>query len=159
MAEEFPNHEHYYLYETDLPRNFDHVEINQTPHVTAKIITANEIREQRRFERENYTQKSLPSIKTTYGSIYTKPHSIVQSESEPLLGIYQPRYLCGQPVELSRYRRNQIFLFFYIVFYVGYLIIGSICFQRLEFGHEQEIRQDFRNIRRAFLDDNPSVRG
>lgn len=168
MAEEFPEHHHSYLYENDqsslLPssqyqRNVD--QLSSKP-IRTNVIDDRLIQQQRRFEREYRIQKAIPNANRSYGSIYSA-HSTILSESEPLVSktnIYQyPCSVYGEAIELSRYRRNQIFLAFYIIFYVTYLIVGSICFQRLEINHEQEIRAKFRAERQMFLQDYPSVKG
>lgn len=175
MAEEFPDHSQYYLYQSNASAQplRPHPQQNQQLRnngaflasqqaIRATIIDDRTIQQQRRLEHESYVQKALPNAMRSYGSIYSA-HSTIQSESEPLLSkpnIYQyPCGVYGEPIELTRYRRNQIFLAFFIIFYVGYLIVGSICFQRLESEKEQEIRTTFRLARQIFLADNPSVKG
>lgn len=171
MAEEFPNHSHYYLYQNELITPEQHQQPQQPSddalptskrRVCAKIIDDQTIQRQRRFEPDYFVTKSLPNTIRSYGSLYSA-HSTLHSESEPLLSktnIYQyPCSAYGEPIELNRYRRNQVFLAFYIAFYVGYLIVGSICFQRLESGREQDIRAQFRLTRQLFLADYPNVKG
>lgn len=162
MTEEFVNYDSFFVY----PKNHRNrrpedviIKSNkeQEPSVSSSVGQIN-VYDQRHFEAESYTQKSLPSLKS-YGSFYTnKPFS---SESEPLLyrNYHLPGYLYGEPIHVNRYRRTQIFLFFYIVFYVGYLIVGSICFQKLEHEIDQEIRSDFRDVRRKFLEEHSNVKG
>lgn len=172
MAEEFPDYDSFFVYPKDhrnlrpenvISKSTKAKELTTTGSNVGQIKRASSVYDRRPFQTEKYSQKSLPNlpnlstIKPTYGSIYpSKPYI---SESEPLLnrGFQYSDYLYGEPV--SRYRRSQIFLFFYIVFYVGYLIIGSICFQKLEVGVEQNIRKEFQDVRRKFLEDNPSVKG
>lgn len=118
--------------------------------------------ESRRIERSHLIQQSMPNLKhngniqyTSYGSlILPKQHS----ESVPLLG-GNFQYNIGDRRYRYRYHRSQIFLFFYIVFYVAYLIMGSICFQRLERETEMDVRRSFRDAREVFLLEHPSVSG
>lgn len=162
MTEEFVDHDSFFIFPKDhrkqRPENVIIKTHKEEPGISSSVGQIN-VYDQRRFEAESYTQKSLPSLKSWYGSFYpTKPYP---SESEPLLNrnYHFPRYMHGEPIHVNRYRRTQIFLFFYIVFYVGYLIVGSICFQKLEHEIDQEIRNEFRDVRRKFLDENPSVKG
>ncbi|XP_055304765.1 potassium channel subfamily K member 1-like isoform X1 [Sitodiplosis mosellana] len=163
MTEEFPDYDSFFIFpknhRNQQPENVI-IKTKQTPSEHPTSVGRINVYDQRQFETERFTQKSLPNLKPSYGSIYppTKPFP---SESEPLLNQnyrYTSGHLYGEPIYLPRYRRTQIFLFFYIVFYVGYLIIGSICFQKLEHNVEQSIREEFREVRRKFLDKNPSVK-
>lgn len=165
MAEEFPDFNSFFIYPKDhrnqRPENVI-IKPNNViePRISNHVGCIN-VHDQRKFETNKFTQKSLPNLKPSYGSIYPSKKTY-PSESEPLLNRtyhHYSGYLLGEPVPLTRYRRTQIFLFFYIVFYVSYLIIGSICFQKLENGIEQEIRDEFRDVRRKFLKENPSVEG
>lgn len=157
MDEEYSSSEQFY----QRPTNWQNVNnvIERDPN--ARAIDVIQISDQRQNEHARLTQKSLPSLKQSYGSIYNS--SPYMSETDPLIAsnYYQKcqPYLCAEPIRLTRYRRTQIFLFFYIVFYVGYLIIGSICFQKLENGIEQQVRDEFREDRQKFLQDYPNVKG
>lgn len=160
MADKYQSIEENEFYQTSPDRQNQKVNnvITRDPN---SRISRNNVYEHRTIEHEKLIQKSLPSLKPSYGTIYNIP--TFRSESDPLLvkppfPVCQP-YLCADSVLLPRYRRNQIFLFFYIVFYVGYLIIGSICFQRLETGVEQEVRDEFRLDRQKFLQEYPNVKG
>lgn len=115
--------------------------------------------EARRVDRNVLTQQSMPDLKfngkyRSYGSL-TVP---IYAESEPLLG---GNYRYGVDSRRNGFfkHRTQIFLFFYICFFVSYLIVGSICFQRLERDTELEVRRDFRDARQVFLMEHPSVSG
>lgn len=118
--------------------------------------------EARKVERNLLAQQSMPNLKsngrfTSYGSLYVNKK---YSESDPLLGRNARQYEnTVRPPFISRYHRTQIFLFFYIVFFVGYLIMGSICFQRLERDTEMNIRREFREAREVFLLEHPHVKG
>lgn len=160
MAEKYQSFENNEFYQTSPDRQNPNVNnvITRDPN---SRITINHVYEHRPIEHEKLMQKSLPSLKQSYGTIYNT--NTFHSESDPLLvkppyPVCQP-YLCVDSVRLPRYRRNQIFLFFYIVLYVGYLIIGSICFQRLETGVEQQVRDEFRIDRQKFLQQYPNVKG
>lgn len=111
-----------------------------------------------RIENERSTQKSLPNLKHTNQSLYTRN---LLSESAPLLGNHyqKRRYFCYEAIEYTRTRQTQVFLILYIVFYLVFLVGGSICFQQLEFGAERQIRQQFREAREDFLNDHPSISG
>lgn len=170
MTEEFPDYDSFFIFPKNhrnkRPENViikTQQKTRPEPKITNNIVDRINVYDQRQFETEHFTQKSLPNLKPSYGSIYPKTtKKTYPSESEPLLNKsyhYSDGYLYGEPIHLPRYRRTQIFLFFYIVFYVGYLIIGSICFQKLEHNVEQDIRDEFRDVRRKFLDENPSVKG
>lgn len=168
MTEEFPDYDSFFIFpknhRTQRPENVI-IKTQKTrpePKITNDVGRIN-VYDQKQFETERFTQKSLSTsnLKPSYGSIYPKTASY-PSESEPLLNKnyhYTSGYLYGEPIHLPRYRRTQIFLFFYIVFYVAYLIIGSICFQKLEHNVEQGIREEFRDVRSKFLEENPSVKG
>lgn len=121
--------------------------------------TSPNVYDQRQFEREKLSQKSLPNLAPSYGSIYA--NKSFACESEPLLNrsYNYSDYMYAEPVPDVSYRRSQLFLFFYIVFYAAYLIVGSICFQKLEVGVEQSIREEFQAVRHKFLVDNPSISG
>lgn len=166
MAEEFPDYDTFFMYPKDHRiQRLENV-ISKSSKVKATTTgssvgqmkrSSSSVYDPRRFETEKYSQKSLPNLQPTYGSFArAKPYA---SESEPLLNqsYHYSGYLYGEPVQ--RYRRSQIFLFFYIVFYVSYLTVGSICFQKLENGVEQDIRKEFQDVRRKFLEDNPNVKG
>lgn len=166
MTEEFPDYDSFFIFpknhRNQRPENVI-IKTKQTPPKPKHSNSVGRINvyDQRQIETQQFTQKSLPNLNPSYGSVYpqTRPFP---SESEPLLNKnyrFTSGYLYGEPIHLPRYRRTQIFLFFYIVFYVGYLIIGSICFQKLEHTVEQDIREEFRDVRRKFLDENPSVKG
>lgn len=166
MAEEFPDYNSFFIFPKD-HRNQRPENVITKPHSAIQPKNTNQVgcinvHDQRKIETEKFTQKSLPNLKQSYGTVYPSRKSYA-AESEPLLNKnyhhHYPDYLYGEPVQLTRYRRTQIFLFFYIVFYVSYLIIGSICFQQLETGIEQEIRDEFRDVRRKFLKENPSLKG
>lgn len=166
MAEEFPDHSHHYLYQNDLappphqqPPGPDASSLLPSKRVCAPLIDDRTIRRQRRTEPERFVRKSLPNARRSYGSLYSAHAPTLHSESEPLLGKANVYGVYAEPIELTRYRRNQVFLAFYVAFYVGYLIAGSLCFQRLESGREQEIRAQFRLARQLFLADYPSVKG
>lgn len=159
MAEEFPDYDDFYIFSKDR-RNHSAEAINgHTPNYNT-LHDYDYVNLEPRIQTKNLTQKSLPNLKQSNRSLYKRN---LLSESEPLLGgngNYRKRRLfCHEAIEFTRYKRTQIFLFFYIVFYVTYLIGGSICFQRLEYGAEQAIRQDFRDAREDFLKDHPSISG
>lgn len=166
MTEEFPDYDSFFIFPKDhrnqRPENvIIKTQSAQQSQNTNRIGQMN-VYDRRQFECGSFTQKSLPNLKPSYGSIYAnKPLYHPSSESEPLLNknSHLPGYSYGEPIFVRRYRRTQIFLFFYIVFYVSYLIIGSICFQKLEQSVEQDIRDEFRDVRRKFLVENPSVKG
>lgn len=117
--------------------------------------------DQRRIESEKYSQKSLPNLKQSDQHLYRRR---IYSESDPLLGgngYSKPRYICGGGgggVHF-KYKRTQIFLFFYVCFYVAYLIVGSVCFQKLEINPERIVRDEFRSARTEFLEAHPEVKG
>lgn len=161
MAEKYQSFEDNKSYQTSPDRQNQKVNnvITRDPNSRTGL---NHVYENRPIENEKLIQKSLPSLKSSYGTVYNNTTTF-HSESDPLL-VKPPypvcqSYLCADSVRFPRYRRNQIFLFFYIVFYVGYLIIGSICFQRLETGVEQQVRDEFRNDRQKFLQEYPNVKG
>lgn len=174
MAEEFPDYDSFFVYPKD-HRKAQLENVNRKAPTKEKRIpaTASEsgssynvkpspsnVYDRRRFETEKLSQKSLPNLKPSqYGSIYT--NKSYGCESEPLLNrnYNYSDYLYAEPIPVPSYRRSQVFLFFYIVFFAGYLIVGSICFQQLEHGVEQGIREDFQAVRRKFLVDNPGVTG
>lgn len=120
MTEEFPDPNSFFMY----PKNHFHHRPENVTIKTHKIKEPPQNRveqiiytDQRQFETEKFTQKSLPNLKQSYGSIYANeekspPYHI--SESEPLLSKHRPGYLhhigIGEPVH-SRYRRTQIFLY------------------------------------------------
>lgn len=165
MAEEFPDYDTFFMFPKDhriqRPENVISQSTKVKETTTGSSVgqikrSSSSVHDPRRFETEKFSQKSLPNLQPTYGSFL--PNKPYTSESEPLLHQgYYSGYLYGEPVQ--RYRRSQIFLFFYIVFYVGYLIVGSIGFQNLEHDVEQDIRKEFQDVRRKFLEDNPSVKG
>ena len=170
MAEEFPDYDSFFVYPKDHRKaqleNVNRGNPSNEKSTTApsgsgsyQVKTSPNIYDRRSIQTETLSQKSLPNLKPSYGSIYTNKSYIC--ESEPLLNrVYNySDYLYGEPVPTVSYRRSQIFLFFYIVFYAAYLIVGSICFQKLEIDVEQSIREDFQAVRRKFLVDNPSLTG
>ncbi|XP_037029604.1 potassium channel subfamily K member 6-like isoform X1 [Bradysia coprophila] len=53
--------------------------------------------------------------------------------------------------------RKRILLTVFIVFYAGFLILGSITFRTFELSVELEQRQSYRDVRQAFLMKHPSV--
>lgn len=116
--------------------------------------------EARRAEHNLLTQHSLPNLKNSGHGINDGLNTKKKySESDPLLGSSRHYGSINSAPGQSRYRRTQIFLFFYIVFFVGYLIVGSLCFQRLERDTEMEVRKDFREARENFLEKHPSISG
>lgn len=170
MAEEFPDYDSFFVYPKDhrlqRPKNVmsKSAKAKDTTSTGTKFgqikRSASSVYDPRQFQTQQLSQKSLPNLQkqlSTYGSILTSKS--YTSESEPLLNrsYHYSDYLYAEPVQ--RYRRSQIFLFFYIVFYIGYLVVGSICFQKLENGVELGIRKEFQDIRRKFLEDNPNVKG
>lgn len=172
MAEEFPDYDSFFVYPKD-HRKAQLQNVNQQqPQIRATtspmvggsrsgyhVKQSPGVYDRRPYEREKLSQQSLPNLAPSYGSIYA--HRPYTCDSEPLLNrsYNYSDYMFAEPVPEVPYRRSQIFLFFYIVFYAAYLIIGSICFQKLEVGVEQSIREDFQDVRRKFLVDNPSVTG
>lgn len=157
MAEDFPSYDPFYTKPPD--PNVSNV-ITRDP----KRVGVTQVFDQRCIENERLTQKNVPTtghLKHSYGSVYDSRQFL--AENDPLITKtnYQrcQPYLCAEPIRLSKYRRTQIFLFFYIVFYVGYLIVGSICFQKLENGMEQIIRDEFREDRQKFLREYPDIKG
>lgn len=169
MAEEFPDYDSFFVFPKDHRLQRPENVMSKTAKVKGATTTtgpsvgqikrsASTVYDPRQFETAKLSQKSLPNLQKTYGSIFSSKS--YTSESEPLLNRsyhYSDYYSYGEPVQ--RYRRSQIFLFFYIVFYIGYLVVGSICFQKLENGVELGIRKEFQDIRRKFLEDNPNVKG
>lgn len=175
MAEEFPDYDSFFVYPKDHRKaqleNVNRKEPKQHKRAIATTASVSgsgscvkasppNVYDRRSFQAEKLSQKSLPNLpKPSYGSIYS--NKSYMCESEPLLNrsYNYSDYLYADPVPVVTYRRSQVFLFFYIVFYCAYLIVGSICFQRLEHGVEQSIREDFQAVRRKFLADNPNVTG
>lgn len=169
MAEEFPDYESFFVYPKDhrkaqlenvnrqKPRKENPSTAPSGSGTYTQVKSSPPVYDRRSFETEKLSQKSLPNLKPSYGSIYTSKSYAY--ESEPLLSRSYNYSDClyGEPV--TPYRRSQLFLFFYIVFYAAYLIVGSICFQKLEVGVEQSIREDFQAVRRKFLEANPSITG
>lgn len=174
MAEEFPDYDSFFVYPKD-HRKAQLENVNrQAPQQPKRIIATTasvsgsgshvkasppNVYDRRQFQTEKLSQKSLPNLKPSYGSIYS--NKSYMCESEPLLNRSYNYSDClyADPVPVVSYRRSQIFLFFYIVFYAAYLVVGSLIFQRLEHGVEQSIRGDFQAVRRKFLADNPNVTG
>lgn len=116
--------------------------------------------EARRVERNLLTQNSLPNLKNSRFAVGDSLNAKKKySESDPLLGSNRHYGSTASAPAQGRYRRTQIFLFFYLVFFVGYLIVGSICFQRLERATEMDVRKEFREAREIFLEEHPSVSG
>lgn len=176
MAEEFPDYDSFFVYPKDHRKaqlenvNRQKPQSKATTRATMPMFSgssrgsyhirpSSNVYDRRPIQREKLSQQSLPNLAPSYGSIYT--HRPYAYDSEPLLNrsYNYSDYLYAEPVPEVPYRRSQIFLFFYIVFYAAYLIIGSICFQKLEVGVEQSIREDFQAVRRKFLVANPSVTG
>lgn len=158
MAEESPDYDDFYVLSKDR-RNHSVDTVNGKRTTYNTLIDrdyVNLAQSEPRFQI--LTQKSLPNLKQSQHNLYKRN---LLSESEPLLGgnFRKRRHLCNEVVEFTRYKRTEFFLFFYIVFYLAFLIGGSICFQRLEYGAEQAIRREFREARQDFLDDHPSVSG
>lgn len=173
MAEEFPDYDSFFVY----PKNHRKVQLENvnrkepkekrtTP--TASVSgsgyyvksSPSNVYDRRQCETGKLSQKSLPNLKPSqYGSIYSNKSYIC--DSEPLLNrnYNYSDHLYAEPIPVASYRRSQVFLFFYIVFYAAYLVVGSICFQQLEHGVEQSIRGDFQAVRQKFLVDNPGVTG
>lgn len=164
MAEELPDYDDFYIFSKDR-KSYNSIN-SETAYGTVQNGDYVNVYEQEQKQQKCYVpQRSLPNLKRSTVSIHRRP---IYSESEPLLGRvpplypninYEYEYLCGERIEISRYRRSQIFLFFYVVFYVAYLIIGSICFQRLETEMEESVRYEFRETRKLFLEENPEVKG
>lgn len=155
MAEAFADNDDFYIFSKDR-RNHSVDAVNTTRNEYGYVNLSHS---EPRIQNEFLTQKSLPNLKRSNRSLYGWN---LLSESEPLLGNgnYRNRgYFYNGAFEFTRDKRTQIFLFFYIVFYVTFLVVGSICFQRLEYGAEQAIRQEFREAREDFLDDHPSISG
>lgn len=175
MAEEKPDYDSFFVYPKDHRKaqlenvnRIDPTKEKRTPMATASHsgssyyvkASPSNVYDRRQFQTEKLSQKSLPNLKPSqYGSIYTNKSYL--GESEPLLNrsYNYSDYLYAEPIPVVSYRRSQVFLFFYIVFYAAYLIVGSICFQKLEVDVEQSIREDFQAVRRKFLVDNPGVTG
>lgn len=175
MAEEFPDYDSFFVYPKDHRKaQLENVNRKQSKEPKRTTATASDsasgsrvkasppnVYDRRQFQTEKLSQKSLPNLpKPSYGSIYRNKSYIC--ESEPLLnrGYNYSDYLYAEPIPVVLpYRRSQVFLFFYIVFFAAYLIVGSICFQQLEVGVEQDIREEFQAVRRKFLADNPNVTG
>lgn len=163
MAEEFPDYDDFYVFSKDR-RNHSVDAVNGFPTTNNNYKTlkdfdyVNLMHSEPRIQHEHFTQKSLPNLQQSTRSVYKRN---LLTESEPLLsGNYRKRRtFCNDAIEFTRYKRTQIFLFFYIVFYMAFLIGGSICFQQLEYGAEQAIREQFRDKRKEFLDDHPSING
>lgn len=170
MAEEFPDYDSFFVYPKDHRKaqleNVNRKEPKRTTPTASHSASGSGVKaspsnvyDQRQFQTEKLSQKSLPNLKPSYGSIYRSKSYIC--ESEPLLNrsYNYSDYLYAEPVPVVSYQRSQVFLFFYIVFYAAYLIVGSLIFQKLEIATEQSIRQDFQAVRRKFLEDNPNVTG
>lgn len=161
MAEEFADANDFYIFSKDR-QNHSIGNVISRECITPSVIADDYVNvyEQRRIENEYLTQKSLPNLKHSSNSLFKRQ---TYSESEPLLGggggYRRQRYLCGERIQLTIYKRTQIFLFFYIVLYVGYLILGSICFQKLEIATEQAVRDEFRDVRKSFLEEHSDVKG
>lgn len=158
MAEESPDYDDFYVLSKDRRNHsVDAVNGHRTTYNTLVDCDYVNLRQSEpRFQI--LTQKSLPNLKQSHHNLYKRN---LLSESEPLLGgnFRKRRYFCNEVIEFTRYKRTEFFLFFYIVFYLAFLIGGSICFQRLEYGAEQAIRREFREARQDFLDDHPSISG
>lgn len=56
-------------------------------------------------------------------------------------------------------RKENIWLTLYILLYVGYLCIGSVFFELLESGIEQDMRSSYRSSKAVFLAKYPEVQG
>lgn len=159
MAEELPDYDDFYIFSKDRKSyNSINSETDVGTYPNGDYVN---VYEQERNQRKCFVpQRSLPNLKRSNISIQRRR---IYSESDPLLGPPNQygyhSYLCGERIEILRYRRGQIFLFFYVVFYMAYLIVGSICFQRLESEMELDIRDEFRETRKSFLDEHPEVKG
>lgn len=62
------------------------------------------------------------------------------------------------PTKLT-FGRRRIFLTLFVVFYAGFLILGSFTFRTLELDEELKERQTYRDVRQRFLTKYPSVLG
>lgn len=160
MAEEFPDYDDLYIFSKDR-RNHSSEAVNGYEPAYKPLNEYDYVNlehSEPRFQCEYLTQKSLPNLQRSNQYLYKQN---LLSESEPLLGgnYRKRRCFCNEAIEFTRYKRTEIFLFFYIVFYLTFLIGGSICFQQLEYGAEQAIRREFREAREDFLNDHPSISG
>ena len=105
------------------------------------------------------TQKSSSSLNAgrSYGTLDGHKRSVC--ENEPLLG----GSLVAVHVEHSRFllkiKKEHFFFYLYVIFFFGYLVFGSLCFQTLETDTELDVRHNFRDARKQFLSDHPSVSG
>lgn len=160
MAEESPDYDDLYIFSKDRRNHSGEAVNGLEPFYNSRndYDYVNLEHSEPPFQCEYLTQKSLPNLKHSNQYLYKRN---LLSESEPLLGsnYRKRRFFCNEAIEFTRYKRTEIFLFFYIVCYVTFLIGGSICFQRLEYGAEQAIRREFREAREDFLKDHPSVTG
>lgn len=161
MAEELPDYDDFYIFSKDRKSyNSLNSEGGYGTIANGDYVNLGAYQQERHQRRAFIPQHSLPNLKRSTISIQRRR---IFSESEPLLGgpsqYAYHEYLCGERIEISRYRRSQIFLFFYVVFYVAYLILGSICFQKLETEMELGIRDEFRETRSSFLKEYPDVKG
>lgn len=159
MAEEIPDYDDIYIFSKDR-RKYSQNSVNGNSPKGYNTINEDYVNlYDQRIENGKAQQKSLPNLKNSTQHLY---RNRVFSESDPLLGsngYRKPRYICGGHVRFTRYKRTQIFLFFYICFYVAYLIVGSVCFQQFEIKPEHDVRDEFRAARAEFLDAHPEVKG
>lgn len=120
-----------------------------------------------KYQRKNYTELSNAD---KFASIDTKrllPISLSclsrcrrQSYVELDVDVSTP-LLNGNATLKSRLssKRRGILLSIFIVFYVGFLLLGSLTFRTCEMGEELKEQQLYRNVREGFLMKYPSVLG
>lgn len=159
MAEEIPDYDDIYIFSKDRRRSLSNLNGHSSTTNYASINDDYIYVSPPRYQIDRSSLNSLPNLKETQPNLFKRPF---YSESDPLLSgrrRCRSRYLCAQNIHFPRYKRTQIFLFFYIVLYVGYLLLGSICFQKLETTAEQKVREKFRTERIEFLKEHPQVKG
>lgn len=161
MAEEILDYDEIYIFSKDrgkLSENSLNSNVTANGYNTIDEDYVN-LYDQQHIISEKYQQKSLPNLKNSSTHLFKKR---IYSESDPLLGsngYTKAQYICGGHVRFTRYKRTQIFLFFFICFYVAYLIVGSVLFQQFESNPERLVRDEFRAVRAEFLDAHPEVKG
>lgn len=78
-------------------------------------------------------------------------------ESTPLLSgqkPWQPSYFTASAdsvYEPKKDKRHGVWLAMFVVFYVFYLVLGSVAFEGMEINSEIAEREDFREVRQRFL--------
>lgn len=93
---------------------------------------------------------SLGSLTRSSSKCYV---ALTDDESTPLLS--RKKRSC----KLTRYRKGVILLTLFILFYAGFLAVGSVTFRFFELNEELKERQYFRDVRQGFLTKYPSILG